>query len=285
MKIRVLTVFPELFGPFLATSLIGRARERGLIEIEARDLREFTRDRHRVVDDMPYGGGGGMVMKAEPWLEAIRQSSKDLAGDGGEPWRILMSPQGRRLEETKVRELAARPSLILMCGRYEGVDERVINLAVDEEISIGDFVLSGGELPAMVLIEALSRQIPGVVQLAESVDNDSFRHGLLDYPHYTRPRVVEGLEAPEVLLSGDHAKILAWRRRAALRATLLKRPDLLPAAQLDDEGLRDLGEIARELGLGLPPALAESIASLPPKRRRRGKAASALACDSEETNN
>lgn len=281
----MLTLFPELFGPFLVTSLIGRARERGLIEIEARDLREFTHDRHRVVDDMPYGGGGGMVMKAEPWLEALRRSSEDLATDGGKPWRILLSPQGRRLEEKKVRELASRPALILMCGRYEGIDERVIELAVDEEISIGDFVLSGGELPAMVLIEALSRQIPGVVQLAESVDNDSFRHGLLDYPHYTRPRVVEGLEAPEVLLSGDHAKILAWRRRAALRATLLKRPDLLTAAQLDIDGLRDLGEIARELDLGLPPALAEKIASLPPPRRRRGKAASALACDSEETNN
>ena len=281
----MLTLFPELFGPFLVTSLIGRARERGLIEIETRDLREFTHDRHRVVDDMPYGGGGGMVMKAEPWLEALRRSSEDLASDGGKPWRILMSPQGRRLEETKVRELAARSALVLMCGRYEGVDERVIELAVDEEISIGDFVLSGGELPAMVLIEALSRQIPGVVQLAESVDNDSFRHGLLDYPHYTRPRVVEGLEAPEVLLSGDHAKILAWRRRAALRATLLKRPDLLPAAQLDIDGLRDLGEIARELGMGLPPALAEKIASLPPKRRRRGKAASALACAGEEANN
>lgn len=281
----MLTLFPELFGPFLVTSLIGRARERGLLEIEARDLREFTHDRHRVADDMPYGGGGGMVMKAEPWLEALRRSSEDLTADGGKPWRILMSPQGRRLEEKKVRELAARSALILMCGRYEGVDERVIELAVDEEISIGDFVLSGGELPAMVLIEALSRQIPGVVQLAESVDNDSFRHGLLDYPHYTRPRVVEGLEAPEVLLSGDHAKILAWRRRAALRATLLKRPDLLPAAQLDIDGLRDLGEIARELGMGLPPALAEKIASLPPPRRRRGKAASALACASEEANN
>lgn len=281
----MLTLFPELFGPFLVTSLIGRARERGLIEIEARDLREFTHDRHRVVDDMPYGGGGGMVMKAEPWLEALRRSSEDLATDGGKPWRILLSPQGRRLEEKKVRELASRPALILMCGRYEGIDERVIELAVDEEISIGDFVLSGGELPAMVLIEALSRQIPGVVQLAESVDNDSFRHGLLDYPHYTRPRVVEGLEAPEVLLSGDHAKILAWRRRAALRATLLKRPDLLPAAQLDIDGLRDLGEIARELDLGLPPALAEKIASLPPPRRRRGKAASALACAGEEANN
>ena len=283
MKIRVLTLFPELFAPFFATSLIGRARERGLIELETMDLRDFTSDRHRVVDDMPYGGGGGMVMKAEPWLAAARGAG---GPEGGErPWRILMSPQGRRLDEEKVRELASRGSLLLMCGRYEGLDERVIETVVDEEISIGDFVLSGGELPAMVVIEALSRQIPGVVQLTESVENDSFRHGLLDYPHYTRPRVVEGLEVPEVLLSGDHAKIVAWRRRQALAATLRKRPDLLESAKLDESGLRELGEIATGLGLELPPALAEKIASLPPPRRRRSKATSALATIVRETNN
>lgn len=285
MKIRVLTLFPELFAPFFAASLIGRARERGLIELEARDLRDFTSDRHRVADDMPYGGGGGMVMKAEPWLEAVRHLGAPPEGETERPWRILMSPQGRRLDEEKVRELASRGSLLLMCGRYEGLDERVIETVVDEEISIGDFVLSGGELPAMVVIEALSRQIPGVVQLSESVENDSFRRGLLDYPHYTRPRVVEGLEVPEVLLSGDHAKIVAWRRRQALRATLRKRPDLLEGARLDENELRELGEVASDQGLELPPAVAGKIASLPPPRRRKGKATSALATIVRETNN
>lgn len=280
MRIRVLTLFPELFTPFFAASLIGRARENGLIELEARDLRDFTSDRHRVADDMPYGGGGGMVMKAEPWLAAIESLSQ-----GERPWRVLMSPQGKRLDERKVRELAARPYLLLLCGRYEGVDERVIESAVDEEISIGDFVLSGGELPAMVVIEALSRQIPGVVQLLESVENDSFRSGLLDYPHYTRPRVVAGREAPEVLLSGDHAKILAWRRRQALAATLRKRPDLLESAPLDAGSLRELDEVARELGLELPPGMAEKIAALPPPKARRSKARSALAKIVRETNN
>lgn len=283
MKIRVLTLFPELFGPFFATSLIGRACERGLVDLAAIDLREFTSDRHRVTDDMPYGGGGGMVMKAEPWIEAVRQLSG--SGEGEAPWRVLMSPQGKRLDENKVRELATRGYLLLMCGRYEGFDERVIETVVDEEVSIGDFVLSGGELPAMVVIEALSRQIPGVVQLDASVENDSFRRGLLDYPHYTRPRVVAGIEVPEVLLSGDHARILAWRRRQSLAATLRKRPDLLADARLDDIELRELGEIASELGLGLPPVLAEKIASLPPPGRRRGKAASALATIVRETNN
>lgn len=289
MKVRVLTLFPELFGPFLATSLIGRAREKGLIDIEARDLRDFTTDRHRVTDDMPFGGGGGMVMKAEPWLAAVRHFEAEpeaaTGATGKRPWRILMSPQGRRLDEDKVRELASRPFLLLMCGRYEGVDERVIEKVVDEEVSLGDFVLSGGELPAMVLIEALSRQVPGVVQLHESVENDSFRRGLLDYPHYTRPREVEGLEVPEVLLGGDHAKILAWRRKQALKATLEKRPDLLQVAQLGEMELRDLAEISAELALRLPESLAERVAALPPARRLKGKATSGLATIVRETNN
>jgi tRNA (guanine37-N1)-methyltransferase len=166
-------------------------------------------------------------------------------------WRVLLSPQGRPLGEPKVRELAGREQLLLLCGRYEGIDERVRQRVVDEEISIGDFVLSGGELPAMVLIEAVSRQIPGVVGLADSVEQDSFRHGLLDYPHYTRPRVVEGVEVPEVLLSGHHAEIEAWRRREALRATLTKRPDLLVDAALGTDDRRWLRELAEEEGVDL----------------------------------
>lgn len=235
MRVEVLTIFPELFAPFLATSLVGRAIERGLLEVEVHDLRGFTEDRHRSVDDEPYGGGGGMVMAAPPWVRAVREVS-----DERRPWRVLLSPQGRRLDEAKVRELAGREELILLCGRYEGIDERVRRLVVDEEVSIGDYVLSGGELPAMVVIEAVSRQVPGVVGLPKSVREDSFRRGLLDHPHYTRPPEVEGLGVPEVLLSGDHAAIERWREREALRATMEKRPDLLEEAELTEEQKKEL---------------------------------------------
>ena len=247
MRIRVLTIFPELFEPFLSTSLVGRAIERGLIEIEVHDLRDFTEDRHRSVDDEPYGGGGGMVMTAPPFLRAVEQLAS-----AGDAWRILLSPQGEPLSEPKVRELARRDDMILMCGRYEGVDERIRQTVVDEEISIGDYVLSGGELPAMVVIEAVSRKIPGVVGLASSVELDSFRHGLLDYPHYTRPRSVAGLEVPAVLLGGNHADIEAWRRRQALRATVVKRPDLLAAVDLADREQSEAVAIAAEQGVKLP---------------------------------
>jgi tRNA (guanine37-N1)-methyltransferase len=226
MRVQVLTIFPELFGPFLATSLVGKAIEKGLLEVGVHNLRQHTEDRHRSVDDEPYGGGGGMVMTAPPWIRAVRAVSREGS------WRVLLSPQGRRLDESKVRELAARGDLVLLCGRYEGIDERVLATVVDEEVSIGDYVLSGGELPAMVLIEAVSRQIPGVVGLAESVERDSFRQGLLDHPHYTRPPVVEGLPVPEVLLSGHHAAIQRWRERQALKATAEKRPDLLERPEI-----------------------------------------------------
>ncbi|HEX6199582.1 MAG TPA: tRNA (guanosine(37)-N1)-methyltransferase TrmD [Thermoanaerobaculia bacterium] len=238
MRVEVLTIFPELFRTFLDTSLVGRAVERGLLEVNVHDLRDFTEDRHRSVDDEPYGGGGGMVMTAPPWLSAVRE----VAG-GRRPWRVLLSPQGRRLDEARVRELAAREELVLLCGRYEGIDERVRRLVVDEEVSIGDYVLSGGELPAMVVIEAVSRQVPGVVGLGKSVAEDSFRRGLLDHPHYTRPPEVEGLAVPEVLLSGDHAAIERWREREALRATWEKRPDLLEGAELTEEQKKELARL------------------------------------------
>jgi tRNA (guanine37-N1)-methyltransferase len=250
MRFQVLTIFPELFTPFLATSLVGRARARGLLSVEVHDLRDFTEDRHRSVDDEPYGGGGGMVMTAPPWIRAVRALAAappppaglpvpaepvgeppSAAGEDAPPaWRVLLSPQGVPLDDAKVRQLAGRGRLLLLCGRYEGIDERVRMTVVDEEVSIGDYVLSGGELPAMVLIEAVSRQVPGVVGLAESVAQDSFHDGLLDHPHYTRPPRVEGLAVPEVLLSGDHAAIQRWRREQALQATHEKRPDLLACA-------------------------------------------------------
>lgn len=238
MRIQVLTIFPELFERFLVTSLVGRAIESGRLQVSVRDLRDWAPDRHRTVDDVPYGGGGGMVMTAPPWLRAVRE----LAADGA-PRRILLSPQGGRLDDRKVRALAECPELLLLCGRYEGIDERVRRIVVDEEISIGDYVLSGGELPAMVLIEAVSREIPGVVQQPDSVARDSFRSGLLDYPHFTRPPEVEGLRVPAVLTSGDHAAIERWRRRAALAATLAKRPDLLETAALEPADRRELDRL------------------------------------------
>ena len=241
MHIDVVTIFPQLIRPFLEVSLVGRAIDQDLFSVAVHDLREYTDDRHRVVDDEPYGGGGGMVMIASPWLETMRQLTRSASS-----WRVLMSPQGVPLDEEKVQELGARQHLILMCGRYEGLDERIIDLAVDEEISVGDYVLSGGELPAMVLIEAVSRQLPGVVGLADSVEQDSFRDGLLDHPHYTRPREVEGLEVPEVLLSGDHRAIERWRRKESLRATLTKRPDLLESRPLDLEEEALVEELRRE---------------------------------------
>lgn len=222
MRIVIVTIFPELFASFLETSLLGRAIENHLLDVEVRQLRDFTDDSHRVVDDEPYGGGGGMVMKAEPWIRAVRTLSVP-----GRTRRVLLSPRGRRLDDARVRELAGRDEVLLICGRYEGIDERVRETVVDEEVSIGDYVLSGGEVAAMVLVEAISRQIPGVVGDPASVENDSFRCGLLDFPHYTRPAVVEGLEVPEVLLSGHHAEIERWRKRRALEATREKRPDLL----------------------------------------------------------
>jgi tRNA (guanine37-N1)-methyltransferase len=242
MRIDVVTIFPEFFGSPLEESIIRRGRERGLLDIRVHDLRGWTADRHKVTDDAPYGGGAGMVMKPEPIfaaVEAIRAESPAAA-------TVLLSPQGRVWNQALVREFSARPALILLCGRYEGVDERVREALVDEEVSIGDFVLAGGETAAMVLIETLARQVPGVVGQAESVAQDSFFAGLLDHPHYTRPAEFRGRAVPQVLLSGDHAAIARWRRREALRHTLRKRPDLLADAPLTPEDLRMLAELRAE---------------------------------------
>ena len=242
MRIDVVTIFPEFFASPLEESIIRRGRERGLLDIRVHDLRGWTADRHKVTDDAPYGGGVGMVMKPEPIFAAVEA----LKGQSPAATTVLLTPQGRVWNQALVREFGARPALILLCGRYEGVDERVREALVDEEVSIGDFVLAGGETAAMVLIETLARQVPGVVGQAESVAQDSFFAGLLDYPHYTRPAEFRGRAVPEVLLSGDHAAIARWRRREALRHTLRKRPDLLAGADLSQEDLRTLAELRAE---------------------------------------
>jgi tRNA (guanine37-N1)-methyltransferase len=221
MRIDVLTLFPGIFESPLRESLLGRAVAGGLVDVRVRDIRERATDRHRTVDDYGFGGGPGMVMKPEPVFDAV-----EALGNG--PKRILLlSPAGRRLDQAFVRELAAEPWLVLICGRYEGVDERVVEGLPAEEVSIGDFVLSGGEVPALALIEAVTRLLPGVVGKEASLAEESFEHGLLDHPHYTRPREFRGMAVPEVLLSGDHGSIAEWRRRAAREKTRRNRPDLL----------------------------------------------------------
>ena len=223
MKFDVVTIFPEFFSGPLDASLLGKARGRGLIEVTLHDLRDHTHDVHRSVDDEPYGGGVGMVMKPEPWYAAV----ESIEG-GMQARRILLSPAGRRLDQQLVAELAEEAHLVLMCGRYEGVDERVaIGLATDE-VSIGDYVIAGGEAAALVLIDAVARLIPGVVKEPASVEEESFGpSGLLDYPHYTRPPDFRGMRVPDVLLSGNHADIASWRRTEALERTKRRRPDLL----------------------------------------------------------
>jgi tRNA (guanine37-N1)-methyltransferase len=221
MRIDVVTIFPGMLEGPLRESLLGKAIADGLVEVRLHDLRDFTEDRHRTVDDESFGGGPGMVMKPEPWFAAV----ESLGEDRGRV--ILLSPAGRRLDRDLVHELSGEPHLTLLSGRYEGVDERVVEGLPAEEISIGDYVLSGGELPALVLIEAVTRLIPGVIGREESHERDSFEDGLLDHPHYTRPAEFRGMVVPEVLRSGHHAEIERWRREAALDKTRRNRPDLL----------------------------------------------------------
>ncbi len=228
----------------LAEGVVARGIERGLLDIRVHDLRAHTADRHRTVDDVPYGGGPGMVMKPEPLskaVAAVRQAR-------GEPAAVvLLSPQGRRFTQAEAARLAGLGHAVLLCGRYEGIDERVRELVATEELSIGDYVLSGGELPALVIVDAVCRLVPGVVGDAASVEGDSFSRGLLDYPHYTRPAEFAGRQVPEVLLSGHHGEVRKWRKRMALRRTLERRPDLLATASLDDE---ERGMLREEEGDG-----------------------------------
>ncbi|HYB94780.1 MAG TPA: tRNA (guanosine(37)-N1)-methyltransferase TrmD [Vicinamibacterales bacterium] len=230
MKIDVITIFPRMVEAGLAEGVVGRARTAGVLDIVVHNLRDFTADKHHVVDDVPFGGGPGMVMKPEPFFSALaaireRRGVPDAV--------ILLTPAGERFTQAGAQRLSAHGHLVFLCGRYEGIDERVREALASEEISIGDYVLSGGEVPALVVIDAVARLIPGVVGDDQSVAADSFTRGLLDYPHYTRPAEYEGRQVPDVLLSGHHAEIRRWRRETALRRTVERRPDLLATAQLD----------------------------------------------------
>lgn len=228
MKIDVLTIFPEMFAP-LETSIIGRAREKGLINVQVHDIRPYSASKHHNTDDYPFGGGQGMLMMAQPIVDAIR----DITPEPYQGKRIYMSPKGRLLTQDVARELAGEEALMLLCGHYEGVDERVIEGHMDMELSIGDYVLTGGELPAMVLIDCVARLLEGVLGSDASAEDESFSmDGLLEYPQYTRPRVFEGASVPEVLLNGNHAEIAAWRRRQSLMVTAIRRPELLKRADL-----------------------------------------------------
>lgn len=243
LRIGVVTLFPQMFDAVTNYGVTGRAVAAGLLELTCWNPREYTRDRHRGVDDKPYGGGPGMVMLVQPLRDAIHAARARL---GSTAAVIYLSPQGRRLDQAGVEALAAQRQLILVAGRYEGVDERLIEAEVDAELSIGDYVLSGGELPAMVIIDTLARRQPGVVGDADSVTADSFATGLLDYPHYTRPEEIDGRRVPEVLLCGDHEKIRRWRLKQALGRTWLRRPDLIDRQALDSEQRALLDEFLRE---------------------------------------
>ena len=242
MRIQVITLFPEEFTPLVSLGVTGRGISSGKVALELLNPREFATDRHRTVDDRPYGGGPGMVMAVEPLRSTIR-AAKERAGLAK---ASLLSPQGRPLDQDAVRELALREELILVCGRYEGIDERLIELEIDEEWSIGDYVLSGGELAAAVLIDAVTRLLPGVLGDEQSAQQDSFMDGLLDCQHYTRPEEIEGLAVPPVLLSGDHGAIERWRRKQSLGRTWLRRPELLEELALDTESAALLAEFKYE---------------------------------------
>ena len=243
MRIQVITLFPDEFTPLVNIGVTGRGIREGIVQLELLNPRDFADDRHRTVDDRPYGGGPGMVMAVEPLRSTIRSARTSA---GGKARVSLLSPQGRQIDQEAVRELAQRKELIFVCGRYEGVDERLIELEVDEEWSIGDYVISGGELAAAVIIDAMARLMPGVLGDEDSAKQDSFADGLLDYQHFTRPEKVEGLEVPPVLLSGDHAAIARWRRKQSLGRTWLRRPEFIQKLDLDTESRALLAEFIQE---------------------------------------
>jgi tRNA (guanine37-N1)-methyltransferase len=240
MRFHILTLFPEVFASVLSATMLQKGQERGALEFDLVNIRDFALDKHRVTDDYPYGGGQGMVMKPEPIVAALESIA-------GKPWRVLLTPQARVLTQERARALAALPSIALVCGRYEGVDERVRDF-VDEEISVGDYVLSGGEIGALVLIDAVSRLVPGVLGCEDSAADESFSDDLLEYPQYTRPPEFRGAQVPDVLLSGDHGAVARWRRQESLRRTLERRPDLLDGADLSPEDRAFLDTLKRRDG-------------------------------------
>lgn len=242
MKITILTIFPEMFESVLNSSILGRARAQGILDVRCVDIRPFSDRKHKNTDDYPFGGGAGMVMMAQPIMDAM-ESVTSANPEGFHGRRIYLGPRGKTLTTALARELAQEKELILLCGHYEGVDQRALDCCIDEEISIGDYILTGGELGAMVLTDCVARFIPGVLGSSESPEEESFSDGLLEYPQYTRPRELRGMEVPEVLLSGDHAKIRAWRRVESLRTTKQHRPDLLARAPLTEKEKRLLEEL------------------------------------------
>ncbi len=240
MRIDILTLFPELFKPFISTSIMGRAIENNLVNINTHNIRDFANNKHRQVDDYPYGGGAGMVMAVQPLYDALDHviGLHDL-----KPTIIYLSPQGRVLDQAMVADYSRHTNIILLCGHYEGIDQRVIDKYVDQEISIGDYVLTGGELAAMVFVDSVTRLIPGVLGSSDSIVEESHTNHLLEYPHYTRPSNYKGDKVPEVLLSGNHKEIDRWRRTQSLKNTLIKRPDMLSKAELSDEDQMLLKEL------------------------------------------
>ncbi|MDX1377492.1 MAG: tRNA (guanosine(37)-N1)-methyltransferase TrmD [Anaerolineales bacterium] len=240
MQFEVFTLLPEVFPPYLESSILKRAAQRGLIDVRVHNIRDYTHDKHNTTDDTPYGGGGGMVMKPEPIFEAV-ESVLGLAPRSSQPKPdsnipiILLTPQGRVFDQRIAKELSAHDKIALLCGRYEGVDERIREHLITDEISVGDYVLTGGELPALMMIDAISRLIPGVLGDPTGAEDDSHSMGLLEYPHYTKPSEFRGWRVPEILLSGDHGKVDKWRREQALMRTLKKRPDMLDKTELSDE--------------------------------------------------
>lgn len=237
MRFDIVTIFPGMFDSPLAESIIKRAREKGLVEFHLHDIRDFATDKHKCVDDTPYGGGAGMVMMPGPLTRAVEQIPRK-----GKSLRILLAPEGEPFSQRLARELAGFDQLILVCGRYEGIDERARTLIADREISIGDYVVSGGEIPAMVIVDAVVRLLPGALGNQESAGQESFEQGLLEYPQYTRPEAFQGQRVPEILLSGNHAKIAKWRRKQMLMRTKERRPDLLKKTELSEEDRRLLKE-------------------------------------------
>ena len=242
MRFDVFTLLPEVFPPYLDSSILNRARLRGLIDVQVHNIREWATDKHHVTDDLPYGGGGGMVMKVEPMFAAV----ESVLGTPPPCPVIMLTPQGRVFTQKVADELASQPRLALICGRYEGIDERIRSHLVTNEISIGDYVLTGGELPALILIDALARLVPGVLGDPTGASDDSHASGLLEYPHYTRPPEFRGWQVPEILLSGDHAKVARWRREQSLLRTRQRRPDLLEKADLSDKDRKFLKKSSEE---------------------------------------